>query len=127
RRKGKDITLAVIGVMVPLALRAAARLAEQAIDVEVIDLRTVSPLDTDRICESVAKTGRLVVADPAWCTGSVAAEIIATVCEREGRRLKANPGRVCYPDSHTPMSSVLESAYYPDENAILNQVLAQFK
>ena len=127
RRKGKDITLAAIGMMVPLALRAAARLAEQSIDVEVIDLRTVSPLDTGRICDSVAKTGRLVVADPAWCTGSVAAEIIATVCEREGRSMKANPGRVCFPDSHTPMSSALESAYYPDENSILNKVLAQFK
>ena len=126
RRKGKDITLAAIGMMVPLALRAAARLAEQSIDAEVIDLRTVSPLDTGRICDSVAKTGRLVVADPAWCTGSVAAEIIATVCEREGHSLKANPGRVCFPDSHTPMSSALESAYYPDENSILNQVLAQF-
>lgn len=127
RRKGKDITLAAIGMMVPLALRAAARLAEQSIEAEVIDLRTVSPLDSASVCASVAKTGRLLVADPTWCSGSVAAEIIARVCEQEGRSLKANPGRVCFPDSHTPMSSALEAAYYPDENTIVASALAQFR
>ena len=127
RRKGKDITLAAIGMMVPLALRAAAKLAEQSIEAEVIDLRTVAPLDSASVCASVAKTGRLLVADPTWCTGSVAAEVIAAVCEQEGRSLKANPARVCFPDSHTPMSSALEAAYYPDENTIVAQVLAQFR
>jgi len=127
RRKGKDITLAAIGMMVPLALRAAARLAQQSIEAEVIDLRTVSPLDTASVCESVVKTGRLLVADPTWCSGSVAAEVIAAVCEREGRSLKSNPSRVCFPDSHTPMSAALEAAYYPDEHTIVAQVLAQFR
>ncbi len=127
RRKGKHVTLVAIGIMVPLALRAAVQLAAQSIDVEVIDLRTVSPLDIDSVCESVAKTGRLVVADPAWCTGSVAAEVIAAVCEREGRNLKANPGRVCLPDSHTPMSSALEEAYYPNEDSIVNRIVTQFQ
>lgn len=127
RRKGKDITLAAIGMMVPLALRAAARLAEQSIEAEVIDLRTVAPLDSASVCASVAKTGRLLVADPTWCTGSVAAEVIAAVCEQEGRSLKANPARVCFPDSHTPMSSALEAAYYPDEDTIVTKVLEQFR
>jgi acetoin:2,6-dichlorophenolindophenol oxidoreductase subunit beta len=127
RRKGKDITLVAIGIMVPLALRAAARLVQHSVDCEVIDLRTVSPLDVDSVCESVTRTGRLLVADPAWCTGSVAAEVIATVCEREGRRLRANPGRVCLPDSHTPMSSALEEAYYPNEDTMVRQILAQFQ
>ena len=127
RRPGSHVTLAAIGIMVPLALRAAAQLSAKSIDVEVIDLRTVSPLDTDSVCASVAKSGRLVVADPAWRTGSMAAEIIAAVCERAGRDLKANPARVCLPDSHTPMSSALEEVYYPNEATIVNQVLAQFE
>jgi len=127
RRKGTDVTLAAIGMMVPLALRAAAQLASRSVEAEVIDLRTVSPLDIDTVCESVATTGRLVVADPAWCTGSVASEVIAAACERAGRSLKANPGRVCLPDSHAPMSAVLEEAYYPTEASIVDQVLAQFR
>lgn len=127
RRPGKNMTLAAIGMMVPLALRAATELSAKSIDVEVIDLRTASPLDTNSVCESVAKTGRLVVADPAWRTGSVAGEVIAAVCERLGQDLKANPGRVCLPDSHTPMSSALEEVYYPNEATIVNQILAQFE
>jgi pyruvate dehydrogenase E1 component beta subunit len=127
RRTGKSATIAAIGIMVPLALRAAAQLSEKSIDVEVVDMRTVSPLDSATVCESVVKTGRLIVADPAWRTGSVAAEIMAAVCERVGRDLKANPARVCLPDSHTPMSSALEQIYYPDETTIVNQVLAQFE
>lgn len=127
RRKGTDVTLAAIGMMVPLALRAAGQLASQSVDAEVIDLRTVSPLDIDTVCESVVKTGRLVVADPAWCTGSVAAEVITAVCERAARSLKANPARVCLPDSHTPMSAALEEAYYPTEASIVDQTLAQFR
>lgn len=127
RRPGEDMTLAAIGMMVPLALRAATELSAKSIDVEVIDLRTASPLDTNSVCESVAKTGRLVVADPAWRTGSVAGEVIAAVCEQLGQDLKANPGRVCLPDSHTPMSSALEEVYYPNEATIVNQILAQFE
>jgi pyruvate dehydrogenase E1 component beta subunit len=127
RRKGRDLTLVAIGMMVPLALRAAAQLAGQRVEAEVIDLRTLSPLDIDTVCVSVARTGRLVVADPAWCTGSVASEVIAEVCERMGRNLKANPGRVCLPDSHTPMSAALEETYYPTEASIVVQALVQFR
>jgi acetoin:2,6-dichlorophenolindophenol oxidoreductase subunit beta len=127
RRSGSDVTLVALGMMVPLALRAAARLALQGIDAEVLDLRTVAPLDSEAVCRSVAKTGRLVVADPAWRTGSVAAEVIARVAERGGLKLKRAPSRVCLPDSHTPMSSALEAQYYPDEAAIVAEVAAQFK
>jgi len=126
RRRGRQITLVAVGVMVPLALRAAAKLADAGIDAEVVDLRTVSPLDIDGVCESVARTRRLVVADPAWRTGSIAAEIIAAVCERLGPQLVAAPARVCLPDSHTPMSSALEALYYPTEDTIVDQVRTQF-
>lgn len=115
RRTGGDATLVAVGAMVPVALRAAEMLAAQSIDVEVIDLRTVSPLDVATICNSVSKTKRLVVADPAWRSVSIAAEVMAVVGEHLGDRLAAQPVRICHPDSHTPMSSTLEAAYYPQE------------
>lgn len=124
RRRGKDITLVAMGVMVPLALKVAAQLAERSIDVEVIDLRTVTPLDTATVVQSVSRTGRLAVADPTWRSVGVAAEVIATVAEQLGRRLKADPVRICFPDSHTPMSSALENVYYPDEEALAEKLLS---
>lgn len=127
RREGRDLTLVAVGMMVPLALKVAAQLADRSIDVEVVDVRTVSPLDTNTICRSVAKTKRLVVADPAWQSVSVAAEIITLACERLGRELKANPVRVCLPDSHTPMSSALEEKYYPNEACVMDKILALFR
>ena len=119
------MTLVAAGMMVPLAMRAAAQLAGEGIDTEVLDLRTVSPIDMDSIRESVSHTGRLVVADAAWRTGSIAAEIIASVCEKSNRELRTAPGRVCLPDSHTPMSSALEQQYYPTEATIVDAVRAQ--
>lgn len=115
RRPGADVTVVAVGAMVPMALRVASALAAERISVEVIDLRSVSPIDHALVCASVAKTGRLVVADPAWQSVGVAAEIVALVSERLGDRLKANPARICLPDSHTPMSAALEEAYYPSD------------
>jgi pyruvate/2-oxoglutarate/acetoin dehydrogenase E1 component len=115
RRVGSDLTIVAVGVMVPFALRVADQLAALGVDAEVIDLRTISPLDTDTVCASVAKTGRLGVIDPAWQSFGLSAEIVARVVEREGRALRTNPIRIAHPDSHTPMSSALESAYYPNE------------
>jgi pyruvate dehydrogenase E1 component beta subunit len=122
RRSGGDVTLAAIGMMVPISLRAAATLAGEGIETEVVDLRTVSPLDRKTLCTSVAKTRRLVVADPAWRSGSVAAEIIASVVEEVGDQLLAKPRRVCLPDSHTPMSMALEPKYYPSEQTLASVV-----
>jgi pyruvate dehydrogenase E1 component beta subunit len=115
RRIGEDITLVAVGVMVPFALRVADLLAEHKVRAEVIDLRTLSPLDTESVCRSVGKTGRLAVLDPAWRSFGVSAEVIACVAERLGRRLRADPLRIAYPDSHTPMSAALETLYYPSE------------
>lgn len=124
RRTGSDITLAAIGAMVPASLRVAELLAQEDISVEVIDLRTVSPLDGDTVCRSVEKTRRLAVADPGWQSVGVAAELIAQVCERTGRSLAANPVRICLPDSHTPMSVSLEEAYYPTDESIASATRA---
>lgn len=118
RRKGDDLTIIAIGGMVPDALKAAHQLSEEGIEVEVLDLRTISPLDKDSIYTSVGKTGRLIVVDPGWESVGIAAEIIALVSMKLGKNLIANPVRVCFPDSHTPMSAELEKIYYPDVTSI---------
>jgi acetoin:2,6-dichlorophenolindophenol oxidoreductase subunit beta len=122
RRPGTDVTLVAIGAMVPVALRVAQTLERESISVEVVDLRTVAPLDRETFCRSVAKTRRLVVLDPAWRSGSVAAEVIASVVETIGDQLKSKPSRVCLPDSHTPMSSALEAKYYPSDDDVATVV-----
>ena len=115
RKAGSDVTLVAIGYMVPIALRAAAKLKREGIDVEVVDPRTLAPLDRDTICTSVLKTGRLVVADPGWRSFGAAAEIITSVVEVVGNKLHSAPVRITLPDSHTPMSMALEDHYYPSE------------
>jgi pyruvate/2-oxoglutarate/acetoin dehydrogenase E1 component len=122
RRAGKDATIVAIGSMVPLAMKAAALLEKDGVDVEVVDPRTLTPLDRRTICDSAFKTGRLVVADPAWHSFGAASEIITTVAENLGDKLKAKPVRVTLPDSHTPMSMTLEPEFYPDETDIVAAV-----
>ena len=122
RRGGGDLTIAAIGVMAPFALRVAGQLAADGIAAEVIDVRTISPLDSETIVASVKKTGRLCVMDPAWRSFGVSAEIVARVVESAGGALRAMPLRICQPDSHTPTSAALESAYYPDEQSVSKQL-----
>jgi pyruvate dehydrogenase E1 component beta subunit len=122
RRKGADLTLVAIGMMVPMAMRVAKQLASEAIDIEVIDLCSASPIDTHTICASVEKTRRLMVADPTWRSVGLAAEIMACVTERLGSLLLAPPARLCFPDSHTPMSVSLEKEYYPDEERMASMI-----
>ena len=122
RREGKDLTVVAVGLMVPLALRAATILEKEGIDIEVVDPRTIAPLDRKTICDSAFKTRRLVVADSTWQSFGSAAEIITCVVENLGDKLKSKPARVTLPDSHTPMSRALEPEYYPDENDIVAAV-----
>ena len=122
RRTGNDVTVVAIGNMVPIALRAAATLQEDGVEVEILDPRTLSPLDMEAIFASVAKTRRLVVADPAWGSFGAAAEIISRAAEAMGTDLKARPVRFCLPDSHTPMSLALEAKYYPDDSALVTAI-----
>ena len=127
RRAGTDVTVVAVGLMVPLALRAAALLEKEGVNVEVVDPRTIAPLDRKTICDSAFKTRRLVVADGTWHSFGSASEIITSVAENLGDKLKAKPVRVTLPDSHTPMSSALEPEYYPDENDIVAAVRTTLK
>jgi len=122
RKKGKDITLVAIGSLVIDALKAAAILESEGISVEVIDPRTLTPLDSETINKSVLKTKRLAVADPAWHSFGAASEIITSVSEKQAKQMKANPVRITLPDSHTPMSAPLEKKYYLNKERIVLEI-----
>jgi pyruvate dehydrogenase E1 component beta subunit len=126
RRAGRHATLVAIGHMVPIALQAAERLAQDGIDLEVLDLRTIVPLNDRLILDSVRKTGRLILADTSWTSFGVTAELAARVTEQAFEYLKAPPIRVGLPDGHTPTSVALESAYYPDHETIVHAVRSHF-
>lgn len=117
-REGADVTVVAIASAVPEALAAADRLAEEGLSVEVIDPRTLVPLDVDLIVRSVQKTGRLVVADPAHRTCGAAAEISAIVAEEAFESLRAPIVRVATPDTQIPFSPALEKQLYPSSSTI---------
>ena len=119
KREGKDITVVATHAMVGRSLSAAEEVAKEGIDLEVVDPRTIVPLDKTAILESVKKTGRLLVADEGPKTCGVAAEISAMVAEEALWYLKAPIARVCSPDTPVPFSPPLEKAYIPDEKNLL--------
>ncbi|MFQ5427509.1 MAG: alpha-ketoacid dehydrogenase subunit beta [Thermodesulfobacteriota bacterium] len=114
RREGKDVTIVAISQMVGMAMEAAETLEKDGINCEVVDLRSIKPLDIDLIRASVQKTGRLVVADTAWKEYGASAEILALVMEDRATfaAMKAPGQRVALPDVPTPASHVLEEAFY---------------
>lgn len=114
RRSGRDITIVGASHAIELALQAAARLAEDGVDAEVIDLRSIKPLDEEAILESLRKTGRLMVVDTGWMKGGVCAEVACLAAERGFSDLKAPVTRVGLPDVPTPAGYTLEQFYYPD-------------
>lgn len=123
RKKGKDITLVATSYMVVEAIKAYEYLQREGIDVEVIDLRSVKPLDESLIFESIKKTGNIVIADGGWKTCGIAAEIAALISEKMFGFLKNPIMRVTLPDIPAPASSVLEKAYYPTAENIIEAVL----
>ena len=104
------------------ATKAVDELTQRGIDVELIDLRSIKPWDRNLVYSSVGKTGRLVIADAAWMSGGVAAEIAASVAGEMFHALKAPIGRVCLPDAPAPSSAVLEHAYYIGADDIVSAV-----
>lgn len=122
RRQGEDITLVATHEMVNRALRAAEACAREGVDLEVIDPRTLRPLDQETILDSVRKTGRLIVADEGPVTCGIHAEIAAMVAEQAIEYLQAPVMRVGSPDTPVPFSPPLEQIYIPDEEDILAAV-----
>ena len=119
RRPGTDLTIVATGALVKRALAAASELAGEGISAEVIDPRTLVPLDTAGIVASVRKTGRLVLVDEARRTCGAAAEIAAVVAEEAFDSLLAPIRRVTGPDTPVPFSPVLERTYVPDTARIV--------
>jgi pyruvate dehydrogenase E1 component beta subunit len=122
KRAGSDVTVVAIGAMVPKALKAAEALAAERIEVEVVDPRTLHPLDEDGILQSVAKTSRVVVADESHLRGSAASEIAATIAERGFDLLDAPIKRVAALDAPMPFSPVLEGTVLPGAESIASAV-----
>jgi len=127
RKEGKDVTLIAVSLMVHEAMKAAENLAFEGLDVEVIDLRTVKPLDREMILHSVQKTGRVVVADVGWKSFGVSAEIAALVVENAFDALKAPVLRVALPDCPAPASASLEKEYYPNYETVIRAIKTMMK
>jgi pyruvate/2-oxoglutarate/acetoin dehydrogenase E1 component len=118
RRAGADVTVIATGWMVPRALAAAEQLAKEGINAEVIDPRTVAPLDLDTILKSVDKTGRVVLVDQATRHASVSGMIAADIAEHRFKSLKAPIVQVTAADTTIPYSEPLEAYVIPDEARI---------
>jgi pyruvate/2-oxoglutarate/acetoin dehydrogenase E1 component len=126
-RAGRDVTLVAIGSMVQAGLRAADSLAADGVEVEVVDLRSIQPLDTMTVIESVRRTARLVTVHEAWVTGGLGAEIVAAVAEAGPSLLRAPVIRVGTAAVPTPSGKVRPHALPNAERIIaaIRQVLAQ--
>ncbi|MFA5317955.1 MAG: thiamine pyrophosphate-dependent enzyme [Patescibacteria group bacterium] len=125
-RPGTDLTIVSSSYMTVEAMRAAKELQKTGINTEVVDLRTVNPLDKDTILRSVKKTGRLLVADLAWYNCSVAATIAAMASEDAFSYLKAPIKIISLPPAPTPCSWPLEQAYYPTVKTIIREAAKLF-
>ncbi|NIL84620.1 alpha-ketoacid dehydrogenase subunit beta [Rhodococcus sp. 06-221-2] len=122
KRTGSDVTVVAIAGGVPLALQVARKLEPEGIDVEVIDPRTLKPLDIDTIVESVTKTRRLVVVSEGARAGGYASEVVARVIDEAWDRLKAAPVRVTAADTPIPYAGPLEREILPQVNDVLSAV-----
>jgi pyruvate/2-oxoglutarate/acetoin dehydrogenase E1 component len=122
KRSGKDCTIVAIGAMVAHALQAADELAKENMSLEIIDPRTLSPLDTATMLESVKKTGRLVVVDCAFGRCSAASEIAAVVADEGFWDLRAPIVRVTTEDTHIPFASTMEKPLYPNKDKVIAAV-----
>ena len=121
-RSGKDVTIAATSYSALEALRAAELLAKAGVEAEVIDLRSLRPLDDETIFNSVRRTGRLLVADTGWKFGGFGAEVVASVTEELFGQLKCAPRRLGMLDAPVPTSPALSHQSYPGVNEIISQI-----
>ena len=123
RRTGTDVTLVSASYMTIESLKAAEVLEQFGVSAEVVDLRTISPLDTETIRKSVTKTGRLVVADTGQVNFGIGAEVISVVVEDGAISLLAPPSRIGLPFAPTPTTPALADHYYPTSREIVSSVM----
>jgi pyruvate dehydrogenase E1 component beta subunit len=126
-KEGNDITIVTVAKMVYEALWAAKELEKEGINAEVIDLRTLVPLDKETVINSVKKTGRILVVDEDYKSYGMSGEIITSVVEHMGDKFKSLPKRLTYPDIPIPYSRALEKFALPDKEKIINIVKNMFK
>ena len=124
RRPGSEVTILSWLLMLHFSLEAAQQLTNEGIDAEVIDVRSLAPVDYQTIGDSIKKTGRVIIVEEGPKTGGVSAEIVATIQERFGQYLKGPIIRVASPDVPVPFSPVLENAYRPGVALIIQAVRA---
>jgi pyruvate/2-oxoglutarate/acetoin dehydrogenase E1 component len=122
-REGTDVTIITSSYMTLEALKASHMLEKEQISAEIIDLRSIKPLDKETLIKSVRRTGRVVVTDCDWKTCGFAAEVLAILSEEAFYDLKAPPIRITYPDRNNPTSWSLSNHYYPTEKVIALEVL----
>jgi pyruvate dehydrogenase E1 component beta subunit len=120
KREGTDLSIIAIGGGVPLALKAAATLAKEGISAEVVDPRSLVPLDKEIILRSVRKTGRAITVDPAHQSCSAGSEIAALIAEHAFSSLRGPVLRIATAETHVPFSPLIEKALYPSAERIID-------
>ena len=113
-RPGRHLSVVTYGAMLHVALEAAARLESEGLDLEILDLRTIKPLDEEAVLATVRKTNRAILLTEEQATGSVAGDLAARIAERAFEWLDAPVARLCCPDTPVPYSPALEDAYLPN-------------
>lgn len=122
KKEGKDVTIVSYGKVCNLVLQTAKELEEEGISAEVIDLRTLRPLDYDTIINSVKKTNRLVVAEESWPYGAISSEVTYMIQQKAFDYLDAPVKRITSPDTSAPFSSVLFDLWFPSKDEIKEAV-----
>jgi pyruvate/2-oxoglutarate/acetoin dehydrogenase E1 component len=120
KRPGQDVTVITYGAMVHESLAAAEALAQQGIDVEVVDLRSLKPLDQETVLASARKTGKIAIVHEAYRTCGVGGELVALIAENAFEWLDAPLVRITAPDTPVPYSPPLEDAFRPDAAKIVD-------
>src|SRR5699024_6842909 len=123
-RSGSDVTVVTLSLSVHHVLDVADTLAADGIDVEVVDLRSLVPLDREAILESVGKTGRLVVVDEDYLSFGLSGEVAATVTDHDPSMLRTRVERVAHPDTPIPYATQLEYAVLPRHDRIETAIRA---
>ena len=121
-REGRDLSVITYGAMLQVALEAAGRLEAEGIDLEVLDLRTIKPLDQEAILATARKTSRVIVLTEEQLTGSVAGEVAARISQHAFEWLDGPVHRLCCPDTPVPYSPTLEEAYLPNVDKLVAKI-----